>query len=141
MSVNEISTSVEKDVYTIIKNKVDFSEDEFLGFPSNEKNDWIEACRLAAILYENKKVELYNGYRSTNLFDDNGNIDLAECVILVKSKKKLYDVISNDPNRPGTLVEFVLLGEVGTSQIVNQAIHNEYKETAKDINDAKQNYY
>ena len=70
-----------------------------------------------------------------------GNVDLAKCVLLVRSKKKLYDVISNDPNRPGTLVEFVLLGEVGTSEIVNQAIHNEYKETAKDINDAKQNYY
>lgn len=130
-----------KDVYEIICGKVDFTEEEFFSLSDKEKNDWIEACRLAAILYENKKVELYNGYRSTKLIDDDGNIDLAECVILVKSKKKLYDVISNDPNRPGTLVEFVLLGEVGTSEIVNQAIHNEYKETAKDINDAKQNYY
>ena len=130
-----------KDVYEIICGKVDFTEEEFFSLADKEKNDWIEACRLAAILYENKKVELYNGYRSTKLIDDNGNIDLAECVILVKSKKKLYDVISNDPNRPGTLVEFVLLGEVGTSEIVNQAIHNEYRETAKDINDAKQNYY
>lgn len=130
-----------KIVYDIVGSKVEFSEDEFLNLPDKEKNDWIEACRLAAILYENKKTELFNGYRSTKIVDGNGNIDFAECVILVKSKKKLYDVIANDPNRPGTLVEFVLLGEVGTSEIVNQAIHNEYKETAKDINDAKQNYY
>ena len=141
MSVNEISTSVEKDVYTIIKNKVDFSEDEFLGFPSNEKNDWIEACRLAIILCENKGSELLNSYKSLNLTDNMGNVDLAECVLLVRSKKKLYDVISNDVNRPGTLAEFILLGEVGTTEIVNQAIKNEYEETAKDINDAKQNYY
>lgn len=141
MSVNEISTSVEKDVYTIIKNKVDFSEDEFLGFPSNEKNDWIEACRLAIILCENKGSELLNSYKSLNLTDNMGNVDLAECVLLVRSKKKLYDVISNDVNRPGTLAEFILLGEVGTTEIINQAIKNEYEETAKDINDAKQNYY
>ena len=70
-----------------------------------------------------------------------GNVDLAECVLLVRSKKKLYDVISNDVNRPGTLAEFILLGEVGTTEIINQAIKNEYEETAKDINDAKQNYY
>ena len=141
MSVNEISTSVEKDVYTIIKNKVDFSEDEFLGFPSNEKNDWIVACRLAIILCENKGSELLNSYKSLNLTDNMGNVDLAECVLLVRSKKKLYDVISNDVNRPGTLAEFILLGEVGTTEIINQAIKNEYEETAKDINDAKQNYY
>lgn len=141
MSVNEISTSVEKDVYTIIKNKVDFSEDEFLGFPSNEKNDWIEACRLAIILCENKGSELLNSYKSLNLTDNMGNVDLAECVLLVRSKKKLYDVFSNDVNRPGTLAEFILLGEVGTTEIINQAIKNEYEETAKDINDAKQNYY
>ena len=130
-----------KDVYSIISSKVDFTEEEFLNLPSNEKNDWIEACKLASILYENKASELYNGYRSTNVFDSNGKIDLAACVVLVKSKKKLYDVISNDVNRPGTLVEFILLGEVGTQEIVNQAIHNEYREIAKDINDAKQNYY
>ena len=141
MSVNEISTNVEKDVYMIIKNKVDFSEEEFLGFPSNEKNDWIEACRLAIILCENKGSELLNSYKSLNLTDNMGNVDLAECVLLVRSKKKLYDVISNDVNRPGTLAEFILLGEVGTTEIINQAIKNEYEETAKDINDAKQNYY
>ena len=141
MSVNEISTSVEKDVYMIIKNKVDFSEDEFLGFPSNEKNEWIEACRLSIILCENKGSELLNSYKSLNLTDNMGNVDLAECVLLVRSKKKLYDVISNDVNRPGTLAEFILLGEVGTTEIINQAIKNEYEETAKDINDAKQNYY
>ena len=141
MSVNEISTNVEKDVYKIIKNKVDFSEEEFLGFPSNEKNDWIEACRLAIILCENKGSELLNSYKSLNLTDNMGNVDLAECVLLVRSKKKLYDVISNDVNRPGTLAEFILLGEVGTTEIINQAIKNEYEETAKDINDAKQNYY
>ena len=130
-----------KDVYEIVCGKVDLNEEEFLSLSNQEKNDWIEACRLAAILYENKKTELFNGYRSTKIVDGNGNIDFAECVILVKSKKKLYDVIANDPNRPGTLVEFVLLGEVGTQEIVNQAIHNEYKETAKEIDDAKLNYY
>ena len=93
-----------KDVYSIISSKVDFTEEEFLNLPSNEKNDWIEACKLAGILYENKASELYNGYRSTDVFDSNGKIDLASCVVLVKSKKKLYDVISNDVNRPGTLV-------------------------------------
>lgn len=141
MSINEISATVEKDVYTIIKNKVDFSEDEFLSFPNNEKNEWIEACRLAIILCENKGSELLNSYKSLNLVDNMGNVDLAECVLLVKSKKKLYDVISNDVSRPGTLAEFILLGEVGTTEIINQALKNEYEETAKDINDAKQNYY
>ena len=130
-----------KDVYEIICGKVEFTEEEFFSLSDKEKNDWIEAWRLAAILYNNKKSELFNGYRSTKIVDGNGNIDFAECVILVKSKKKLYDVISDDPNRPGTLVEFILLGEVGTQEIVNQAIQNEYKDTAKDINDAKQNYY
>lgn len=141
MSISEISTSVEKDVYTIIKNKVDFSEDEFLNFSSNEKNAWIEACRLAIILCENKGSELVNAYKSLNIVDNMGNVDLAECVLLVRSKKKLYDVIANNANRPGTLAEFILLGEVGTSEIVNQAIQNEFKATAKEIDDAKLNHY
>lgn len=139
MSISEISTSVEKDVYTIIKNKVDFSEDEFLSFSSNEKNDWIEACRLAIILCENKGSELINSYKSLNIVDNMGNVDLAECVLLVKSKKKLYDVISNDANRPGTLAEFILLGEVGTTEIINQAIKKENEETAKELNEGINN--
>ena len=135
-----MNNTTEKDVYEIIKNKVDFTEEEFLNLPSNEKNDWIEACRLAIILCENKGVELFNAYRSLNLADSRG-IDIGACVMLVKSKKKAYDVIGNCVNRPGTLAEFILLGEVGTTEIINQAIKNEYEETAKDINDAKQNYY
>ena len=139
MSITEISTTVEKDVYTIIKNKVQFSEDEFLNFPGNEKNDWIEACRLAIILCENKGSELLNSYKSLNLVDNMGNVDLAECVLLVRSKKKLYDVISNDVNRPGTLAEFILLGEVGTSEIVNQALKNENVEIARELNEGIRN--
>lgn len=131
--------NTEKDVYSIISSKVDFSEDEFLNFPSNEKNDWIEACRLAIILCENKGSELLNSYKSLNLVDNMGNVDLAECVLLVKSKKKLYDVISNDVNRPGTLAEFILLGEVGTTEIINQAIKNENEETAKELNEGINN--
>ena len=34
----------------------DFTEEEFFSLSDKEKNDWIEACRLAAILYDNKKI-------------------------------------------------------------------------------------
>lgn len=137
MSINDISTNVEKDVYAIIKNKVNFSEEEFMNLSSSDKNDWVEACRLAIILCENKGVEFYNGYRSSDIIDATGKIDIAACVVLVKSKKKLYDVISNSVNRPGTLAEFILLGEVGTSEIVNQAMKTIYEENARDIAKAK----
>ena len=35
-----------KDVYSIVCGKIDLSEEEFLNLPSNEKNDWIESCRI-----------------------------------------------------------------------------------------------
>ena len=133
-----MNNATEKDVYAIIKNKVDFSEEEFLNLPSNEKNDWIEACRLAIILCENKGVELFNAYRSLNLADSRG-IDIGACVMLVKSKKKAYDVIGNNPNRPGTLAEFILLGEVGTTEIVNEALKLENHETAVELAEGKLN--
>ena len=133
-----MNNTTEKDVYAIIKNKVDFSEEEFLSLPSNEKNDWIEACRLAIILCENKGVELFNAYRSLNLADSRG-IDIGACVMLVKSKKKAYDVIGNNPNRPGTLAEFILLGEVGTTEIVNDALKLENHETAVELAEGKLN--
>ena len=134
-----MNNTTEKDVYEIIKNKVEFSEEEFLNLPSNEKNDWIESCRLAIIVCENKGVELYNAYRSLNLADNSGNFDIGSCVVLVKSKKKAYDVISNNVNRPGTLAEFILLGEVGTNEVINEALKLENRETAVELAEGKLN--
>lgn len=134
-----MNNTTEKDVYEIIKNKVDFSEEEFLNLPSNEKNDWIEACRLAIILCQNKGVELYNAYRSLNLADSRGTFDIGSCVMLVKSKKKAYDVIGNNVNRPGTLAEFILLGEVGTNEVINEALKLENHETAVELAEGKLN--
>ena len=87
---------------------------------------------------ENKGVELFNAYRSLNLADSRG-IDIGACVMLVKSKKKAYDVIGNNVNRPGTLAEFILLGEVGTNEVINEALKLENHETAVELAEGKLN--
>ena len=42
----------------------------------SERDDWVEACKLARLLYENRSDELYEGYKDTDVFKD-GELDLV----------------------------------------------------------------
>lgn len=129
-----ISNNVEKDVYSIIKNRINCSEEEFLKLPNIEKTEWEEACRLALILEENKPNQLYEGYGSTEMYVD-GKFDLAAAAEIIRKKKKIYDVVDDYISKPSSLTEFILLGESKTTEIVNAGLKSINEETAKELND------
>ena len=64
-------TDVEKEVYSLLKDKLNITEEEFALLSSFEKNDWVESCKLAKLLYENKYNEFYDGYKDTDIGDKN----------------------------------------------------------------------
>ena len=69
-------TNVEKETYEVLGNRLGISMEEFGSMPSNERNDWVESCRVAKLLNENKGSELYEGYYMTSMFDEEGNFSL-----------------------------------------------------------------
>ena len=70
-------TDVEKEIYNILKDNLNISEEEFALLPVSERNDWVEACKLARLLYENRYDELYEGYKDTDIFKD-GEFNFVE---------------------------------------------------------------
>ena len=128
------SSNVEKDVYHIIKNRINCSEEDFLKLSSVEKAEWEEACRLAIILFDNKPEQLYEVYGSTEMYV-NGKFDLAAAAEIIRKKKKIYDVVDDYISKPSSLTEFVLLGDSKTIEVVNDGLKNINEETVKELND------
>lgn len=130
-------TNVEKETYEVLGNRLGISLEEFGSMPSNERNDWVEACRVAKLLNENKASELYEGYYMTSMFDDEGNFSLENAADIIRSKKRTMDVVKKYVDFTGTLPQFVLLGEGGTHELVNEALKEMNSETARDLEEGR----
>ena len=116
-------TDVEKDVYNVLKDKLNMTEEEFALLPVGERNDWVEACKLAKLLYENRKDELYEGYKDTDVFKD-GEFDLVEATEMIRQKKNIFIDLEKDMNFNGSLPQFILLGENNNYKLVNEGLKN-----------------
>ena len=103
-------TDVEKEIYNVLKDRLNMTEEEFALLPVSERNDWVEACKLARLLYENRYDELYEGYKDTDVFKD-GEFDLVEASEMIRQKKNNFIDLEKHMNFNGSLPQFILLGE------------------------------
>lgn len=126
-------TNVEKETYEVLGNRLGISMEEFSKMPSSERNEWVEACRVAKLLNENKPSELYDGYHMTNMYDEAGNFSLEIGSDIVRSKKRAMDVVKKYVDFTGTLPQFILLGEIGTQGLINEALKEMNNETARNL--------
>ena len=125
-------TDVEKEIYNILKDKLNISEEEFALLPVSERNDWVEACKLARLLYENRYDELYEGYKDTDIFKD-GKFDIVEATEMIRQKKNILDDLEKHMNFNGSLPQFILLGENNNFILVNEGLKNINTKNVKDM--------
>lgn len=125
-------TDVEKDVYNVLKEKLNMTEEEFGLLPVSERNDWVEACKLARLLYENRYDELYEGYKNTDVFKD-GEFDLVEATEMIRQKKNIFIDLEEHMNFNGSLPQFILLGENNNFILVNEGLKNINTKNVKDM--------
>ena len=125
-------TDVEKDVYNVLKEKLNMTEEEFGLLPVSERNDWVEACKLARLLYENRKDELYEGYKNTDVFKD-GEFNLVEATEMIRQKKNIFIDLEEHMNFNGSLPQFILLGENNNFILVNEGLKNINTKNVKDM--------
>ena len=125
-------TDVEKDIYNVLKDKLNITEEEFALLPVSERNDWVEACKLARLLYENRKDELYEGYKDTDVFK-NGEFDLVEATEMIRQKKNIFIDLEKEMNFNGSLPQFILLGENNNYKLVNEGLKNINTKNAIDM--------
>ena len=125
-------TDVEKDVYNVLKEKLNMTEEEFGLLPVSERNDWVEACKLARLLYENRYDELYEGYKDTDIFKD-GEFNLVEATEMIRQKKNIFIDLEEHMNFNGSLPQFILLGENNNFILVNEGLKNINTKNAKDM--------
>lgn len=125
-------TDVEKDIYNVLKDKLNITEEEFALLPVSERNDWVEACKLARLLYENRKDELYEGYKDTDVFK-NGEFDLVEATEMIRQKKNIFIDLEKEMNFNGSLPQFILLGENNNYKLVSEGLKNINNKNVKDM--------
>ena len=125
-------TDVEKDIYNVLKDKLNMTEEEFALLPVSERNDWVEACKLAKLLYENRKDELYEGYKDTDVFK-NGEFDLVEATEMIRQKKNIFIDLEKEMNFNGSLPQFILLGENNNYKLVSEGLKNINNKNVKDM--------
>ncbi len=125
-------TDVEKEIYNILKDKLNISEEEFALLPSSERNDWVEACKLAKLLYENRYDELYDGYKDTDVFKGE-EFDLVEATEMIRQKKNIFIDLEKHMNFNGSLPQFILLGENNNFILVNEGLKNINIKNAQDM--------
>ena len=116
-------TDVEKDVYNVLKDKLNITEEQFGLLSSFERNDWVEACKLARLLYEKRYDELYEGYKDTDVFK-NGEFDLVEATEMIRQKKNIFIDLEKSMNFNGSLPQFILLGENNNYKLVSEGLKN-----------------
>ena len=125
-------TDVEKDVYNVLKEKLNMTEEEFGLLPVSERNDWVEACKLARLLYKNRYDELYEGYKNTDVFKD-GEFNLVEATEMIRQKKNIFIDLEEHMNFNGSLPQFILLGENNNFILVNEGLKNINTKNVKDM--------
>ncbi len=126
--------SVEKQTFRVIKDRIGMSEEEFFQLPSKEIGEWIDACRLAALLEVNNHDKLYAGYKDTEMYSASGVYDLAAATEIVRKKKRALDVIERSTEIDLTPAQFILMGDKETVTFLNEVMKEVNLETVKALN-------
>ncbi len=112
----------ERDAYMVVKKKLGLSEEEYLKLSYIERHEIAQAYCLAKKLGLERLEDLREGYRDTSMFDAKGNFDLAEAVMIVKSKLAVLSVAKTKLGFTDTADEFVLKGDKETRRVAKKII-------------------
>ena len=124
---------IDKETYEVIKKSVEFSEEEFMNMTDSERKEWVDACRLARILDSECHDLMVKGYSSSGMYSDNGTFNLSIATCIVRSKKRMLNVIEKYTDIDITPAQFILMGEEGTFKFQNDAMKQINLETARDL--------
>ncbi len=107
----------EREAYMVVRSKIGLSEEEYLKLSYIERKEMAQAYRVAKKLGLEQLDTLRNGYSSTTMFDKNGNYDLAEATMLIKSKLGVLSLARTKFGLKDSMEEFILKGDSKTSLI------------------------
>lgn len=132
-------SNVDKETYNVIRKNVDFSEEKFMKLSDSERKEWVDACRLAKLLDSECHDVMFEGYKETDMYSDNGTFNLSVATCMVRSKKRALSVIEKYIDVDLTPAQFILMGEAATHRFENDAMKQINLETARVLEDGKKN--
>lgn len=113
----------ERDAYMIVRKKLGLSEEEYLKLSYIERRELAKAYRLAKKLGLEKQSTLHKGYMDTSMFDEKGNYDLAEAIMIVKSKLAVLSVAKTKLGLADSDEDFILKGDKETKKVAQKIIN------------------
>lgn len=114
----------ERDAYMVVKKKLNLNEEEYLGLSYIERREFANAYRIAKKLGLEEQELLRQGYGDTSMFDENGNYDLAEALMIIKAKAALLSVARGRLGIKDSIEDFVLKGDSETKNIAKQIVES-----------------
>ncbi len=110
----------EREAYMIVKGKLGLSEKEYLNMSFVERRELSLAYRIAKKLGMEEQDTLFNGYKNTSMFDNNGIYDLAEATLIIKNKALILSLAKTKLGLKDSIVDFVLKGDHETNLIASK---------------------
>lgn len=129
----EGNLSVEEQTYRVVKDKVNMSLEDFMNLSIDERNDWVEACRMAILLEKTNHDKMFLGYKDTDMYSEKGTFNLASATEIIKNKKKALESIERGSNVDLTVAQFILLGNDESNKLVNDTLREINLEIAKEL--------
>lgn len=136
-NLGEGAESTERQTFRVIKDRIGINEEDFFNLPSDEIREWVDACRLALLLEETNRDKLYDGYKETDMFSDNGTFNLGAATEIVRDKKRALDVVERSTDIDLIPAQFILMGEEESNKFLNEAMKQMNLETAIALNEGK----
>lgn len=128
------AVSIEMQTFMAIEEYTGIKEKEFFELSNIERQEWVDACRLALLLVETNSDNLYAGYKSTDMYNADGTFNLGAAASIIRSKRRLLVSIERDGNIDLTDAQFILLGDVETKNLASEVLKEINLETAKELN-------
>lgn len=129
--------STEKQTYRVIKDRIGISEEEFMSLSIDERNEWVDACRLALLLQETNSEKMYDGYKDTDMYSENKTFNLGAATEIVRNKKRTLIVIEKQTDIDLTPAQFILMGDVESRDLVNEMLKQINLDTVNTLSESR----
>lgn len=117
----------ETEAYMIVREKLGFTEEEYLKLSWIERKELATAYRVAKKLGVEKQNILQELYGNTKMFNENGIYDLTCATLIIKEKAGILSIAKTKLGLDESIEDFVLRGDEETKKIaceVRKAVGN-----------------
>lgn len=135
--MNSNLKSVDEEVFSTIRKNVEFTEEEFMNMPDPERKEWIDAWRLAKLLDSERHDEMVKGYKNTEVYSENETYNLSVATVMIHGKKRALNIVEKYTDIDLTPAQFILMGDLGTKDFLNDAMKEINKQTIINSADYK----